>query len=487
MLIRDLEQQTGLDRATIRFYEKEGLIAPERKENGYRVYSKQDAEDLNKIKLLRQLGVGLETIKNIRQGSEDFSEVMNVQLEALEKKITSYNHAKFVCRKICDDRVSYSSMDAAYYLDMLNNPAQTVGLVYPGSYKEAVNKPFHPWRRFFARAIDYSLLNIILKFVLVVVLRIRPFNIPNIVFNYICVLLMIPVEALMIHLWGTTPGKWTMGIRIESSDGGQQSFQIALRRAYWVFRLGCGWYIPFWDLWCNWRSYQAHKNGEILEWDAESEIFYSNWTRIEKAALVFLVAVSLGINFWITQDLLLPTHRYTHLTMDQFVENYTDLEESLGYNPSIKLDTSGKWKENDDNSIKNIIGDTTSNRPDYIYKIENGTIVGIEYQEETADVSFKNLIPQHCQILAYTLAASQPNMTSTKIIEFLKEFEISEAGNQVGDNTYVIENQAVCKNVTASWKITIKNCGIIAGTGILVSQDENNASYIIDFKVEIMK
>ena len=291
----------------------------------------------------------------------------------------------------------------------------------------------------------------------------------------------------MIHLWGTTPGKWTMGIRIESSDGGQQSFQIALRRAYWVFRLGCGWYIPFWDLWCNWRSYQAHKNGEILEWDAESEIFYSNWTRIEKAALVFLVAVSLGINFWITQDLLLPTHRYTHLTMDQFVENYTDLEESLGYNPSIKLDTSGKWKENDDNSIKNIIGDTTSNRPDYIYKIENGTIVGIEYQEETADVSFKNLIPQHCQILAYTLAASQPNMTSTKIIEFLKEFEISEAGNQVGDNTYVIENQAVCKNVTASWKITIKNCGIIAGTGILVSQDENNASYIIDFKVEIMK
>ena len=289
MLIRDLEQQTGLDRATIRYYEKEGLIVPERKENGYRVYSKQDAEDLNKIKLLRQLGVGLEKIKNIRQGSEDFSEVMNVQLEALEKKITSYNQAKFVCRKICDDCVSYSSMDAAYYLDLLNNPAQAVGLVRPGSYKEAVNKPFHPWRRFFARAIDYSLFNIILRFVLVAILRIRPFNIPDIVLNYICVLLMIPTEALMIHLWGTTPGKRAMGIRIESIDGGRHSFLIALRREYWVFQLGCGWYIPFWDLWRNWRSYQAHKNGEILEWDAESEIFYSDWTRREKAILILLL------------------------------------------------------------------------------------------------------------------------------------------------------------------------------------------------------
>ena len=133
------------------------------------------------------------------------------------------------------------------------------------------------------------------------------------------------------------------------------------------------------------------------------------------------------------------------------------------------------------------MGDTTTNRPDYIYKVENGKIIGIEYAEETVDVNFKNLIPQHCQILAYTLAASQSNMTSTKIIEFLKNFEISEVGDPVGDNTYVIENQAACENVTASWKIIIKNCGIITGTGILVSQDESNANYIIEFKVEIMQ
>jgi DNA-binding transcriptional MerR regulator len=34
MQIRDLEAESGLDRATIRFYEREGLIIPDQKENG---------------------------------------------------------------------------------------------------------------------------------------------------------------------------------------------------------------------------------------------------------------------------------------------------------------------------------------------------------------------------------------------------------------------------------------------------------------------
>lgn len=42
MQIRDLEERTGLDRATIRYYEKEGLLAPRCLENGYRLYSEAD-------------------------------------------------------------------------------------------------------------------------------------------------------------------------------------------------------------------------------------------------------------------------------------------------------------------------------------------------------------------------------------------------------------------------------------------------------------
>ena len=36
MTIKELEALTGLSRANIRFYEKEGLLSPLRRENGYR-------------------------------------------------------------------------------------------------------------------------------------------------------------------------------------------------------------------------------------------------------------------------------------------------------------------------------------------------------------------------------------------------------------------------------------------------------------------
>ena len=86
MLIRDLEEKTGLDRATIRFYEKEGLISPERKDNGYREYSDENLSHLLKIKLLRQLGMSLETIKGLQKGTEDFDTALSIRIQALEQQ-----------------------------------------------------------------------------------------------------------------------------------------------------------------------------------------------------------------------------------------------------------------------------------------------------------------------------------------------------------------------------------------------------------------
>ena len=63
MKINDVEKQLNIPKATIRFYEKEGFIKPQRKENGYREYSPDDLDHLMKIKLMRQLGISLDTIK----------------------------------------------------------------------------------------------------------------------------------------------------------------------------------------------------------------------------------------------------------------------------------------------------------------------------------------------------------------------------------------------------------------------------------------
>ncbi|MGV0168458.1 MerR family transcriptional regulator [Furfurilactobacillus sp. WILCCON 0119] len=53
-------EQTGLSIDTLRFYEKQGLITPiKRDQYGYRQYTKQDIEWLKLVGYLRQLGVSI--------------------------------------------------------------------------------------------------------------------------------------------------------------------------------------------------------------------------------------------------------------------------------------------------------------------------------------------------------------------------------------------------------------------------------------------
>ena len=42
MNINEAEKLTGIPRASIRYYESEGLVSPARAPNGYRVYSDDD-------------------------------------------------------------------------------------------------------------------------------------------------------------------------------------------------------------------------------------------------------------------------------------------------------------------------------------------------------------------------------------------------------------------------------------------------------------
>ena len=51
MTIKEVEELSNMTRANIRFYEKEGLITPQRDSNGYRNYTEQDVDILKRIRL----------------------------------------------------------------------------------------------------------------------------------------------------------------------------------------------------------------------------------------------------------------------------------------------------------------------------------------------------------------------------------------------------------------------------------------------------
>nr|WP_319487357.1 MerR family transcriptional regulator [uncultured Caproiciproducens sp.] len=65
MLIKDVCRECKLTKKAIEYYEKQGLIQPEKGENNYRNYSDENVSILKKISILRKLGIGIPDIKSI--------------------------------------------------------------------------------------------------------------------------------------------------------------------------------------------------------------------------------------------------------------------------------------------------------------------------------------------------------------------------------------------------------------------------------------
>ena len=69
MMIKEVQELTGLGRKAIEYYQQKGLINPAVLENGYRDYSREEADTLRHIALLRALDVPLDDIKALLSGS----------------------------------------------------------------------------------------------------------------------------------------------------------------------------------------------------------------------------------------------------------------------------------------------------------------------------------------------------------------------------------------------------------------------------------
>jgi MerR family Zn(II)-responsive transcriptional regulator of zntA len=64
MKIKDFAKKYQIQADTIRYYEKENILKPKRRENGYREYDEECEKQLKLIIILKQLGF---TIKEIQQ------------------------------------------------------------------------------------------------------------------------------------------------------------------------------------------------------------------------------------------------------------------------------------------------------------------------------------------------------------------------------------------------------------------------------------
>ena len=107
--------------SNIRFYEKKGLIGPNRDENSqYRIYSLEDLERLKKIILFRKMDLPVDTIGSILNGTENLEKVLNQQLADLRSKQAMIQGSIDLCDKLVSDQ-SYGNMDLEYYLEYVKS------------------------------------------------------------------------------------------------------------------------------------------------------------------------------------------------------------------------------------------------------------------------------------------------------------------------------------------------------------------------------
>lgn len=138
MKINEVEQLTGITKKNIRFYEEQGLLSPGRNaENGYRVYGDREVRALKQIKMMRKLGVPIEDIRRMLNGTYTVADGMHRHLITLEREKQNLEHSAALCREMKDMNVFLSEVDADPVLKQMDE-MEHLGASFQNKQKEDV-------------------------------------------------------------------------------------------------------------------------------------------------------------------------------------------------------------------------------------------------------------------------------------------------------------------------------------------------------------
>lgn len=125
MKINEVEALVGITKKNIRFYEAQGLLTPRRNsDNGYREYTAEDAATLQRIKLLRKLGVPVGEIQQALEGHQTVGDCIRRHLITLEREKRNLEHALGLCEGLAHVEAPLQELDAASLLSRMDELEQ---------------------------------------------------------------------------------------------------------------------------------------------------------------------------------------------------------------------------------------------------------------------------------------------------------------------------------------------------------------------------
>ena len=136
MKINEVEALVGITKKNIRFYEAEGLLTPRRNsENGYRDYGEAEVAALRRIKLMRKLGVPIEEIRRMQEGTQTVGDGMRRHLITLERERKNLEESVRLCELLKERTEPLGELDAGSVLAELEKLEQA-GATFPNKQKQ---------------------------------------------------------------------------------------------------------------------------------------------------------------------------------------------------------------------------------------------------------------------------------------------------------------------------------------------------------------
>jgi len=106
MKIGELSRRTGVSVRMLRYYEGEGLLAPQRTDSGYRDYGPAEEETVRRIKMLGSAGMTLETIQQllpcVKNNNPDFKpcddlrRILAQQVGLIDERIETLSQSRTI-------------------------------------------------------------------------------------------------------------------------------------------------------------------------------------------------------------------------------------------------------------------------------------------------------------------------------------------------------------------------------------------------------
>lgn len=420
MTIHEVEARTGLPRANIRFYESEGLITPARENNGYRNYSDTDVEKLEKIKLLRALDISIDDIRRLDGDGVSFSEVLEKQLSALHDKLNALERTGEVMRQMVADGAEYATLDAGHYLAELEKPKENFT---PAPVRVPEETPTYPrpgaWRRYFARTFDFALYTLPVEALLiltkhnVLVAPATSRGLKTLLSALITMAMALLLEPLFLHFWGTTPGKWLLGIRVAAwRKRDKLSWFDAFLRTASLLVSGYGLFIPLLSLYLMNKWRKRSNEGDDCPWEDYSELVLVDSRSRRTVAYLAAYAVYLAIAAVLTLFVPQLAPNRGDLTPAKLAENYNYYTKTYysSFDYVDLLDENLNWTtEREQNNPSAVYIDLGGNTKPVITCIEeDGRIASVTmtYHAET-DGLYTNTYVSAMKLLTYAFFGAQ--------------------------------------------------------------------------------